>query len=114
VLTASLSGVSPLPPDPLYAGTKHFVIGLMRSTALQLAGTGVRIGALCPGATDTPIIPDEFRGLVPLLDVAVVAAAAVDLLETGESGTALTVPFGREPAPWTFTDVPAELRPGAR
>src|SRR5204862_18659 len=55
VATASLAGLTATPMDPVYALTKHAVVGLVRSVAPQLAERGIRINALCPGFTDTPI-----------------------------------------------------------
>ena len=57
VVTASLAGVTPYSVDPLYAMSKHAVVGLVRSLAPELATRGINIHALCPGAVDTPIIP---------------------------------------------------------
>ena len=57
VVTASLAGVTPYSVDPLYAMSKHAVVGLVRSLAPALATRGINIHALCPGAVDTAIIP---------------------------------------------------------
>ena len=57
VVTASLAGVTPYAIDPLYAMSKHAVVGLVRSLAPDLARRGISIHALCPGAVDTDIIP---------------------------------------------------------
>ena len=57
VATASLAGITPYAIDPLYAMSKHAVVGLVRSLAPDLAKRGIRIHALCPGAVDTKIIP---------------------------------------------------------
>src|SRR5439155_140657 len=54
VATASLAGLTATPMDPIYALTKHAVVGFVRSVAPQLAARGIRISALCPGFTDTP------------------------------------------------------------
>ena len=37
VVTASLAGLTTMYTDPIYAATKHFVVGLVRSAAFQLA-----------------------------------------------------------------------------
>lgn len=113
VLTASLSGLSPLPADPLYSASKHFIVGLMRSVALQLRQSQVRVMALCPGATDTPILSSSQRSTLTLLSPKDVAVALVELLERGQSGTALVVTVSGAAYPWSFTDVPAVSRPGA-
>ena len=57
VVTASLAGLTPYAIDPLYAMSKHAVVGLVRSLSPDLARRGIRIHALCPGAVDTEIIP---------------------------------------------------------
>ena len=93
VATSSLAGLTATPPDPIYALTKHAVIGFVRSVAPQLAGQGIRINALCPGYADTPIVPDELRGVldVPLIEPSFVAQAALQALHDEESGGAWVV-----------------------
>lgn len=61
VVTASLAGITPYSVDPLYAMSKHAVVGLVRSLGPTLAERGIRINAICPGGIDTAIIPDEQR-----------------------------------------------------
>ena len=93
VATASLAGLTATPMDPVYALTKHAVIGFVRSVAPQLASQGIRINALCPGYTDTGIVPDELRGVldVPLMEPSFVAQAALQALHDEESGGAWVV-----------------------
>jgi len=61
VVTASLAGITPYAVDPLYAMSKHAVVGLVRSLGPTLAEREIRINAICPGGIDTAIIPDAQR-----------------------------------------------------
>jgi NAD(P)-dependent dehydrogenase (short-subunit alcohol dehydrogenase family) len=56
VVTASLAGLTTVYVDPIYGGTKHFLVGFIRSVAPQLAERGITINAVCPGIVDTPIL----------------------------------------------------------
>jgi len=53
---ASMAGFLPIADSIVYTATKHGVIGLVRSASLSYKYTGVRINALCPSFTDTPIL----------------------------------------------------------
>ena len=58
LVMSSLSGVSASPFNPLYAASKHAVVGLVRSVAPTVAERGVTLNALCPTFIDTPILGD--------------------------------------------------------
>ena len=55
VLVSSVNGLRGNPGAAHYAASKHGVLGLMRSAALELGPYGVRVNALCPGLVDTPM-----------------------------------------------------------
>lgn len=112
VVTSSLAGVGPHPDDPIYAATKHFVIGLVRSLGLPLREHGITINAVCPGAVDTPLLDTtgrrgaiEARGR-PLMVGDDIAEAVTMLLGGTETGHVYTVMAGRGAERYEFPGIP--------
>ncbi|MFJ9829229.1 SDR family NAD(P)-dependent oxidoreductase [Streptomyces sp. NPDC101160] len=101
VNTASYTGVTGMAGVGAYAATKHAVLGLTRVAALELAGKGIRVNAVCPGAIDTAMSNPEgvdpaataelYRGLVPLGRIGrPEEVAALALFLTGEESSYIT------------------------
>jgi NAD(P)-dependent dehydrogenase (short-subunit alcohol dehydrogenase family) len=107
---SSLGGLVGLPGRASYHASKHGVLGLTKSAALEYAPRGVRINAVCPGTIDTPMVADMLaKGELDMAEavrnqplgrlgtVDEIAAAVLWLCSTGASfvvGVALPVDGG--------------------
>jgi NAD(P)-dependent dehydrogenase (short-subunit alcohol dehydrogenase family) len=80
VNTASTAGLVGMPGAVAYVASKHAVVGMTRAAALQYAEHGIRINAVCPGATET-------------------AMTAMARERRGGDGIVRGVPMGRRAAP---------------
>lgn len=56
VNTASGAGIVAAPGMAPYCASKHGILGLTKTAAVENAALGIRINAICPGATDTPMM----------------------------------------------------------
>ena len=116
VATASLAGLTAMPDDPVYAATKHAVVGFVRSVAPSLATRGISINVVCPGIADTPMLAGAAREAIdaagfPLLAAADVADAVWLALQAGVTGHAWAVQPGRPPIDFRFPNVPGVRTP---
>jgi NAD(P)-dependent dehydrogenase (short-subunit alcohol dehydrogenase family) len=111
---ASAAGLIGWPGASGYVAAKHGVVGLTRAAALEFAAQGVRVNAICPSYTKTPMVDDLFENLLggdpAYVDAAIanhpigrfadpeeIAAACVWLLSDKSSyvtGTAMSVDGG--------------------
>lgn len=55
VNVASVAGIRATPAGPAYVASKHGVVGLTKSTAMDYAGKNITCNAVCPAGTDTPL-----------------------------------------------------------
>ncbi|RMD86214.1 MAG: glucose 1-dehydrogenase [Candidatus Dadabacteria bacterium] len=56
VNVASGSAIVATPGMAAYCASKHGVLGLTKTAAVENAGAGIRVNAVCPGSTDTPML----------------------------------------------------------
>jgi len=101
VVTASLAGLTTVYADPIYGGTKHFLVGFVRSVAPQLAKRGITINAVCPAIVDTPILGDsreqiEAKG-ISMLRPEEIADAILLAARDGSTGEAWVCLPGQPP-----------------
>jgi NAD(P)-dependent dehydrogenase (short-subunit alcohol dehydrogenase family) len=99
VVTASLAGLTTVYVDPIYGGTKHFLVGFVRSVAPQLAKRGITINAVCPAIVDTPILGETrdqvLAAGIEMLRPEDVAEAIVTAARDGSTGEAWVCLPGR-------------------
>jgi NAD(P)-dependent dehydrogenase (short-subunit alcohol dehydrogenase family) len=87
---SSGGGVRGAPGVAVYSAVKHAVLGLTKSVSAEVAREGIRVNAVCPGLTDTPMLRSltQYEGADPAL---------VDQMVN-------TVPLGRTAQPEEIAD----------
>jgi NAD(P)-dependent dehydrogenase (short-subunit alcohol dehydrogenase family) len=85
VNVASTLGLRGSPNASPYSASKHGVIGLTRTAAIEYAPHGVRVNAVCPGAIDTPMMDETFARFPGFREM------LIGFVPTGRMGTATEV-----------------------
>jgi NAD(P)-dependent dehydrogenase (short-subunit alcohol dehydrogenase family) len=66
---SSVLGLRPSPMAPHYSAAKAAIIGLTKSVSAEVAPFGIRVNAVCPGYTDTPLL----EPMTPTMRAAIVS-----------------------------------------
>jgi len=85
---ASMGGVIGFENAALYIGTKHAVVGMTKTAAIEWFKHGVRVNALCPGLIETPF---HHRGIWPSVEAQQAFAASTPASRFGTAEEMATV-----------------------
>jgi 3alpha(or 20beta)-hydroxysteroid dehydrogenase len=93
VNTSSGAGLRGLPLLSAYVASKHAVLGITRSAAVELAETGIRVNAVCPGPIETRMMAslEEQKGRVSGADAAEARSGYAAPIPMRRYGTAAEV-----------------------
>ncbi len=61
VNVASVAGVTGFARHSAYSASKHGVVGITKVAALEYARKGIRVNAVCPGFTRTPMVEEMLQ-----------------------------------------------------
>jgi NAD(P)-dependent dehydrogenase (short-subunit alcohol dehydrogenase family) len=116
VATASIAGLTGFAYDPIYTMSKHAVVGLVRALGPALEAEGIKVNAVCPGITDTPMTAGQSVQLrqagFPLLEAAEIAEGVMLALTNGGTGLCVVCQPGRSPGVYRFAGIPGPRTPG--
>ena len=99
VNTSSGAGIVAAPYLPHYTAAKHGVLVLTQAAAQEYNGAGIRVNAVCPGMTDTPMIQSWFESS-PAVAQAVLATMPGGRLGRPEQVAEAAVWLCGDPAGW--------------
>jgi NAD(P)-dependent dehydrogenase (short-subunit alcohol dehydrogenase family) len=115
IVLASIAGIVPVEIDPIFALSKHALIGLVRSAAPQLAERGVKLNVLCHRVVDTALVAPEAKAILEHagFDVMTAHDAAGGVLAVvlaGEAGQIWLAGRGKTLTRYEFPAIPLATR----
>jgi NAD(P)-dependent dehydrogenase (short-subunit alcohol dehydrogenase family) len=99
VNTSSGAGIVGYPGLGPYVAAKHGVLGLTKTAALEYAQSGIRVNAICPGSTDTPMMRGFING-DPVIEAAMKATVPMGELGRPEQLAEAVVWLCSDRASW--------------
>lgn len=112
VNSASMAGLIPFDTDPIYAATKHGVVGLTRSLAFLKEEANIRVNCICPTFVDTALPRRRLATMsaeesarweatlsrIPMIDPSEVAQVVLDLVrDDALTGQVIALTYGQPP-----------------
>jgi NAD(P)-dependent dehydrogenase (short-subunit alcohol dehydrogenase family) len=112
VNTASLAGLISYRAEPIYAATKHAVVGFTRALAGLKDEANIRVNCICPGFVDTPLPRRRLQSMAPeerarweetlartpMLSAGEVAAAILNIIRDDSlAGEVIVLMYGQAP-----------------
>ncbi len=89
VNNSSIGGLIGIPGRAAYHASKHGVLGLTKSAALEYAAQGIRVNAVCPGTINTPMVAEMMARYPEAMKEAVKQAATGRMGEPEEIAAAV-------------------------
>lgn len=89
VSTASAAGLIGIPGAPGYNASKHGVVGLTKTVALEYASRNIRVNAVCPGFIETPMLDRVTDASVKIRDQLIAAVPMRRVAQPDEIGDAV-------------------------
>jgi NAD(P)-dependent dehydrogenase (short-subunit alcohol dehydrogenase family) len=105
VNTASVAGLYATPYVVAYGASKHAVIGMTRTAAIEVAGDGITVNAICPGPLESRMMESIEAGVAPA-DPAGARSRYMAAIPMGRYGSAEEI---AEAAAWLLTAAPRYL-----
>jgi NAD(P)-dependent dehydrogenase (short-subunit alcohol dehydrogenase family) len=100
VLISSMAGMKGAPGSSAYAASKHGVIGLAKSMALELAKYKINVNAICPGAFVTNLRDEAFSQMSKTQGITSEEARQADYKKASSA-----IPMGRLGTPEEIADL---------
>jgi len=100
VLISSMAGLKGAPGSSAYAASKHGVIGLAKSMALELAKNQINVNAICPGAVITNLRDETFSQMGKAQGISPEEARQADYKKANAA-----IPLGRLGTPEEIADL---------